>query len=93
MLKFPVITGRLAPYRFYLAPKVRGIGLPPTLFENGLSGLKGRFPETIRLASRSGCGRDNSNMALPSENPSPICHNHCFRVRFRLQFPDLSCRS
>jgi hypothetical protein len=31
MLKFPVITGRLAPYRFYLEPKAGGIG--PALSE------------------------------------------------------------
>jgi hypothetical protein len=26
MLRFPVVTGRLAPYRFYLEPKAGGIG-------------------------------------------------------------------
>jgi hypothetical protein len=26
MLRFPAVTGRLAPYRFYLEPKVGGIG-------------------------------------------------------------------
>jgi hypothetical protein len=29
MLRFPVVTGRLAPYRFYLEPKAGGIGGEP----------------------------------------------------------------
>ena len=29
MLRFPVVTGRLAPYRFYLEPKAGGIGDKP----------------------------------------------------------------
>ncbi|MEY3456896.1 MAG: hypothetical protein RL215_53 [Planctomycetota bacterium] len=42
MLQSSVVTGRLAPYRFYLNPKVRGIGPPKT--ENRTPNTENRKP-------------------------------------------------
>jgi hypothetical protein len=50
MLKVPVFTGRLAPYRFNLDPKAGGIGLPPASFvyrRPEESGQFDHFPSSV----------------------------------------------
>jgi hypothetical protein len=52
MLKFPVVTGRLAPYRFKFKPRAGGIEqLPPPPPPTGSSKLK--FPDHLAISTLS----------------------------------------